>query len=345
MLAPSLAAASLCLALGLGPAPPGERVDLRWTGPPDCPASVFHAALARYLGPTDPAAPLFRVRAEVRAEGGRWHLDLDAADVADTAGTRRLTADRCEVVVDAAAFVVAQAMGDTIPPPPELPPVTDEHPPAPDPEPPSAAPEPPSVAPEPVAPELAEPSDAPPPATPPLPSRPRLRAALRLRGGLSGVALPGVTAAFGLVAGLVGPRWRVELTSLGRLPVRKAAADPAIGGRLAMWAVGARGCGVPGVQRLEFPLCAGLEVGQVLGRSDGLTPEGRARSVWAAVTAGSGLAWAPLPWLAVMLEAEVAVALVRHDWRILGLPRLHRLGPVDLRGFAGLEFRLGRKIP
>nr|MBA3547342.1 hypothetical protein [Nannocystis sp.] len=56
MLTPSLAAASLCLGLGLAP---GERVDLRWTGPPDCPASVFHAALAPYLGPTDPAAPLF----------------------------------------------------------------------------------------------------------------------------------------------------------------------------------------------------------------------------------------------------------------------------------------------
>jgi hypothetical protein len=168
-----------------------------------------------------------------------------------------------------------------------------------------------------------------------------LRAAVRLRGGPDGGALPGVGADFGLVVGLLGKRWRVDLTSLGRLPVRQPAAVEGVGARLAMWAVGARGCGVPRVGRLAVPLCAGAEVGQVLGRGYGAGAEGRAALPWAAATVSPGLLWEPRPWLALSLEAELALALVRHDWVIRGLPPVHRLGPAQIRGLVGLEFRFG----
>lgn len=327
--------------------PAEERVALQWYGPAQCPESGFRAALARYA-PGD-AGPQLQVRAAVRAEGGRWKLDLDVAGGAD-AGTRQLDADRCEVVVDAAAFIVAQAMGGSpVPPPPAVavepavsPPVealAEVSPPAVEP---SAGP---SVT-KPAAAEGAEDeSDSQDLLAPEEPAaegealRLALRGAVRLRGGVAGFGVPGTGGVMGLVFGLLGRRWRAELSALGRLPVSVPIAGE-VGASMGLWAVGARGCGVPGVRRLEFLLCGGAEVGQVTGRSSGLMPAGEAAVVWAAVVASPGLAWAPRPWIALVLEAELAVALVRHDWVVRGLGSFSD-GPVDLRGFAGVELRFG----
>lgn len=344
-------------------------VELRWEGPPSCPADAFHGALAGHVG-ASAAGGTMRVRAVVREERGRWILDLEVAD-ADAAGARRLTADRCETVVDAAAFVVAQALGGaeagagdspregaeapagvTVPVPPATgaaegatPATTGGA---------VSATTAAGVVEERAAP--ATTTGAVPPAPAARPDGPDegamaaatgsrrgrgLRGAVRLRGGPDGGALPGVGADFGLVVGLLGKRWRVDLTSLGRLPVRQPAAVEGVGARLAMWAVGARGCGVPRVGRLAVPLCAGAEVGQVLGRGYGAGAEGRAALPWAAATVSLGLLWEPRPWLALSLEAELALALVRHDWVIRGLPPVHRLGPAQIRGLVGLEFRFG----
>jgi hypothetical protein len=306
----------------------GDHVELRWTGPETCPEAEFSAALARHVGARASAGAALPVQADVRREDGRWHLDLRV--LSDGSESRRLTADSCEVVVDAAAFIVAQALvGASVPPPPEPAPAIEP------------APGPLASAPLEATETVFEDAVAVSVATP----RPRpqasLHAALRLRGGLSGVGLPGLQPAFGVVAGLVAARWRVELTGIGRLPARTAAGPGTA--RLAMWAVGARGCAVLRARRVEFPLCAGAEVGQVIGRSEGLLQNGGAAVVWGAVTASPGLAWAPRPWLALVLEAELAVALVRHDWVIRGLPAFASwLGPVDVRGFAGIELRPGR---
>lgn len=336
------------LLLCMTSAAPATGVELRWQGPPSCPETEFHAALARYLDPSADTVVKLEVHARVHATRGRWILDLDVVDAAGT-GSRQLTAGRCETVVDAAAFVVAQAIDRS-----SAAPQSDPPDPTPPPEPPTIgvppAPLPVEVPPAPPAPlEPTPPPVVEPPApvltntTPSSPTRSRLRGAVRLRGGLGGVALPGVTAELGLLVGLTAARWRVDLVSLGRLPVRTdAATEPTVGARLAMWAVGPRGCGLPRIARLALPLCLGAEVGQVLGRSVGLSTEGRDASTWAAVTASPGLMWEPRHWLAFTLEFELAVALLRYDWVIRGLPPIHRIGPAQLRGFAGVEFRFGR---
>ncbi len=322
LLAPLIAA----LALRGGPVRAAEPVELRWQGPTSCPAEGFYAALARHLGArADAAAPL-RVQVRVAAESERrWTLELV---VADGGAPRQLAADRCDTVVDAAAFIVAQAVeqaaAPTVPEPPPPLPEPVPTPPAPTP----ATPPPPRAAPEPRE---------PPPAPPP-----RLRGALRLFGGPSGGSLPAVGGDLGLAAALLGRGWRIELLGRGRLPVRKRAdGEASVGARLAMWALGARACGVPGRRRLELPLCAGLELGQVTGRSEGLASSGRAALPWVAVTASPGLTWSPRSWLALTLQAELAVPLLRHSFVITGLPPIHRLGGAELRGLLGLEFRLG----
>ncbi len=336
MLAPrrqlALCITGLALA-GARPAHAGEPIELRWDGPASCTSQQFHAALARHLGEPADGPPL-HVRVNVHEHDGRWTLDLGVAD--DTAtGVRQLAADNCATLVDAAAFIFAQALASSVVP---LPPAAV---PEPLPSPPTslpAAPALPQPAPQPLPPDALAP---PPPEALSTPLvRPRLRGALRLAGGPGGGALPGAGAELGLAAGLLGASWRVELTAHGRLPVRVPASAPGVGASLAMWAVGARGCGVPRAGPIEFPLCLGAEAGQLLARSFGLDPNGRGAATWAAVTAGPGLMWSPRPWFALTLQLELAIALIRPEFVIAGLGRIHSVGPLQARGLLGVEFRL-----
>ena len=177
-----------------------------------------------------------------------------------------------------------------------------------------------------------------PPRAPP----PPLRLALRLGGGLSGGALPAPAGELNLLLGLLGPRWRLDLLARGVLPSRaRSGLDPTVRARIGLWTLGARACFVPARARarLEFPLCAGAELGQLLARSEGLARNGRADLVWAAVTASPALAWTPRPWLALVLAAHLAVPLIHHDFLVRGLPRLHALGPVQAGGSLAVEWR------
>lgn len=184
--------------------------------------------------------------------------------------------------------------------------------------------------------------DPPPTAPPARPPPPALRLALRLGGGLSGGALPAPAGELNLLLGLLGPRWRLDLLARGVLPSRaRSGLDPTIRARIGLWTLGARACFVPARARarLEFPLCAGAELGQLLARSEGLARNGRADLLWAAVTASPALAWTPRPWLALILAAHLAVPLIHHDFLVRGLPRLHALGPVQAGGSLAVEWR------
>jgi len=330
----------------------GPPVELSWDAPASCPAEAFHAPLRRYLGDRVSSGPALPVQVRLReAARGRWQLDLDIA----AAGARRLTAERCETAADAAAFIVAQALTSAAPAPTLREATPPDDPQLPDPQ----LPAPPALVPEPglvPGPALDPALDAPPasppdsrpasppdprPAPPPPPSAAPLRLALRLGGGFSGGALPAIGGELGLLLGLLGPRWRVDLLARGLLPTRATSrVAPEVSARLGLWALGGRGCAVPRRARLEFPLCAGAELGQVLARSQGLAANGRAELLWAALTASPGLAWSPRPWFALVASAQLAVALVGHDIVVRGLPRLHRLGPVDAGLSLALEWRL-----
>lgn len=316
------------------------RVELRWTGPEDCRAEVFAAALERYVRAD--AAEVTPVTVRVQALDGRWTLELAIAG----GGTRHLTAGSCAVVVDAGAFVVAQALGGSVPLPAAPPAVHEEAaPPVEAAE--AAAPAAPAALEESVA---ASATDTPEIAGAPVEAPVvqaekkdrRLWGAVRVRGGVSGVGLPKLGGVLGLVGSLGGANWRVDVALLSRLPVRVATAEATVDVQLAMWAVGPRGCWLARAGSFEFPLCAGFELGQAIGRSFGLDPDGRDEVLWAAGVVSPGVAWAPRGWFALVLEAEVAALLLRHDWEIRNLPGpVSRLGAADVRGFLGLEFRFG----
>jgi len=189
-------------------------------------------------------------------------------------------------------------------------------------------------------------AEAPPPAIPapaPKPARPRLRGFVRVAGGLEALGMPRLGPTFGLAGGLVGKRWRVELTGLYRAPTtRFTTVDPTAGARVRMWAVGARGCGVPRAGQIEFPLCGGFEVGQAIGEGVGFVGARTDRIVWAAAVFGPAVAWVPRPWLALWFGADVGLPLLRGSFSAAGLGSMYEIAPVSLRAAMGLEFRFGR---
>jgi hypothetical protein len=181
-----------------------------------------------------------------------------------------------------------------------------------------------------------------------MPPKPAARAArprgfVRVTGGIEALGMPRVGPAVGLAGGLLGRRWRVEVTGLYRAPTTEfTQLDPQAGARVRLWTVGARGCGVLRARQVEFPLCGGLEGGQALGQGVGFTGGRTDRIAWLAVVFGPAVAWAPRPWLALWFGADVGVPLLGGTFSAAGLGRMFTIAPVSLRAALGLEFRFGR---
>jgi hypothetical protein len=170
-----------------------------------------------------------------------------------------------------------------------------------------------------------------------------VRGFVRLAGGLEALGMPRVGPQAALAGGLLGGRWRVELTAMYRAPTTQyTEVDPSAGARVRMWALGARGCGVLRAGAVELPLCGGLEAGQALGEGVGFGGARTDRLPWVALVFGPALAWAPRPWLALWLGADLAAPLLRGTFSAVGLGPMFEIAPVSLRATAGLELRFGR---
>lgn len=328
--------------------PAAEAVSLTWQAPAGCPdAAAVRRALAGYLGegPSAEAGAAVRAAARVTQGGGAYRLVL-RTQTASGVSVRETTADDCAVLVDATAVIVAIAVdpstvlgrGDAAPKPVE-------------PEPTEPEPiEPVLVEPEPIEPEPTEPgatepapilaAEAPVPVPPPAP--PRVRYGVRVGGGVDLGVLPGVAGGLRVATAAFGRAWRAELRGDFWFPRTATVAD-GIGARVSLWSLGARGCGVLGVARvgLEFPLCAGLESGAMRGdpRGDRIATPTPSRRFWLAADGSAGIAWAPWRFLALVLQAELVVPLVRTGFRVGEELEVHRAGPVAGRGMLGVEAR------
>lgn len=261
-----------------------------------------------------------------RRSDGQWQLELELGDATEP---RTFVAPGCDTVLDAAAFVVAIGVDPTLAglsePAPEIPapPPRDEAPPASTP--------PPAATPPPIA--------APVPASTPAKPR-RTTGYIRLAGGIDGGGLPRVGALFEAAGGVRRRWWRAEIHGLFRLQSKAvAAANPAVGGTFSMWAVGARGCGVPHFRSAEFPICAGAEGGRVLAEGAGFGGAKRSRTPWAAALIGPSVALAIRPNIAFVIQATLGIPLVRTEFRVDDVGRVHHTGPVFGRGVIGFEGR------
>ncbi len=300
---------------------------------PTCEGADLADRVAHYLEVVDGAASTpVQIDADLTETGGIWALDLRYGD----GGTRQFRARRCETVVDAAAFVVAVAIDPTVADKVDGPELADPEP-EPEPEPlPEPAPEP-EPRPEP------RPTPQPDPTPPPLDRPPRFFApSLGASVGIDGGALPRVGALVRATVGVGGHQWQVDLGGQFRTRTEVTSQiDADAGGRIGAWALLARGCGVPVIDAfpIEFPLCGGVEAGQVLGRGFGFDGARDATVPWLAITAHAGFA-IRISWpFVVYVAAEGGITPLRGQLVIDNLETIHEIGLGFGRGMAGLRWR------
>jgi hypothetical protein len=261
--------------------------------------------------------------------------ELDLASDDGGSGQRRLEAERCEVVADAAAYVVAAMIDPTVElplpePDPALEP--DRAPaiqPATEPEP-TRPPEPPSPTPTSVR----EPSQL--PATP----RERIRGALRLGPAMSTGPLPSIAVGLGGGAALLLPRLRFELLAAHWF-ARPARRDdrPAVGGDIRLTTGAVRVCPLVVRRPVEVPLCAGFELGSMHGRGVGISEPAVVRLLWAAFSAGAGLVWMPSQRIGVWIDAALVVPVSRPVFVAENIGTVHQPAAAAFTGMLGVEAR------
>ncbi|MEX1367730.1 MAG: hypothetical protein AB1Z98_31670 [Nannocystaceae bacterium] len=326
-----------------GRSPAADVVALSWEAPPGCAdEAAVRRILAAYLGgetSMEAAAAVRAVATVVQVDDG-FSLRL-RTETPSGVTTRETTEHDCAVLVEATALIVAIAVDPSVvvgraevPPTP----VTE---PEPDPE--------PGSEPDPVEVESKAGPSSPEPEPRPLVSRSDgegieplpVRFGMRASGGVDLGVLPAVAGGLRLAGAVLGRGWRAEARGDVWLP-RTAIAEEGLGARISMASGGLRGCGVPTVARrgLEFPLCGGLELGAMRGDPVGARVENGAtvRRLWLAADASAGLAWAPRRYLALWVQTELVVPIVRAGFRVGDIP-VHRAGPVGGRAMLGLEAR------
>ncbi|KIG14100.1 hypothetical protein DB30_07096 [Enhygromyxa salina] len=345
----------LALALLLGPATPetvpvqrpGDPVTwvFEWRAPPACPGreqliARIHEYLPQLEDPPEQAAhAMLRISAEVVVAGDTWQANVRVSG-RDGDQARSFSAPSCTELADASALIAAVALDPvlaarsvalTLEPAPTSPPdPTPEPDPDPDPEPQRPRPEPPA-------------GDSVPTTSivisePPPPPR-NFQIGLRLQGhasyGPTTTGYAGIGGGLALFDGL----WRWQLEGGWWTPRRVNLSDGRAG-RFQAWWVGTRGCVVPSAGALEFPLCPGVEAGQVIGEGiEPTTNRSKARYAWVAGVLGQGLNWVITDRVALSTEATLLVPFTRGQFSI-DEQALQAITPVGVRAMFGLEVRI-----
>ena len=117
--------------------------------------------------------------------------------------------------------------------------------------------------------------------------------------------------------------------------------DPA---KAALWAINTsvRACGLLGRDRLRLALCAGPELGALMGEARDVPRGASSAELWAAAIAAPGLQWWVHRRVGLLVGAEVVVALRRPRFALRDDPTAAIVaGRGGLRANAGLALRLG----
>lgn len=174
--------------------------------------------------------------------------------------------------------------------------------------------------PAPLEPHLAPPPkperDTSPPASQPK-TRPDLAGMVDLDvGGLIGV-MPNVVSALRFDLALELDHARLSLAGLGFIGGEfLSASDPNIGADLRGWALGLAGCGIPGIGRVDFPLCARLGGGQLRATGFGVEDARDERQAWLWMSGEPGVEWWLHPRFALGASLSAGVSLVRPAFEV-----------------------------
>lgn len=300
-----------------------EGVTLSWSAPPECPSlEEVRARVDALLGDREPGAPFVKLDASVTRNATTFTLQM-RTETAGGTSTHTLQSPDCRALADGAALVAAVAAD----------PLAVDR----------------SIAADPIGEPELPPDEVVVTPSPPLadPPRPRgrlklARFALRADGVLEKGMLPRLGFGPIVTAGLIGPQWRVEVGAVV-LPPRDhfVGSDHATGAAFGSWGVRVRGCGVPVVKIVEFPLCGGFEGGQMTSRPLRETQQaGDARRGFGLFAFGGGFGISPRPFIALVAGVDGIVALARPRFESTTGVLLHEPGRVGVRATVGLELRV-----
>lgn len=314
------------------PPPKPAAYELSWTAPPECPtAEAVRERVNALAAEASGGAGVMFVGATVTAVDGGYSLQL-RTEHEGRRDERTVEARACDELGESTALVVAISLHPAIAEDPDRGIV-------------ESVVESESTEPEPVEASAvamqAEPEAADDPlpsvvVAPPAPTRRRSRSpqrlALRLAPGFEVGGLPGVGGSSQAALALVWPRLRVELVGAWLWPRRGDSDPPAL---FQAGIVGARGCGLPGVGRVAFPLCLGVEGGALRADSRNVDPQRDVHGPWFGAVATAGVTVAG-DRVGLWSAAELALTPIRT--RVLvddAVSLAARL--VSFRLFAGLE--------
>ncbi len=324
--------AGLAIGLTLAPAGDGEEWRLRWDAPAGCPAvDEVRATIERTIGDTPVTSEFLAEGTVARVDDAQWRLTLRVSGGSGS-GTRTLTAADCGELADAGALVVAIALAPALavaevpvaepPRDPESVGAEVEEP----------APDPPLEQREPALNVSREPA--------PRDEKPRVRGYTRAGAGVGLGVLPSPTIAVVAEVGALGRFWRAGLGFSFWLP-RDASApeNPAVGGSFSLWSLQPRGCGVPEVGAVSFPLCLGASLGAVRGTGTGaLTISETASALWSAALGSAGVAWSSRV-VGVWVEFSALAAFNRPVFRTVQTPLVFESGAFGGQIAGGIELR------
>lgn len=199
------------------------------------------------------------------------------------------------------------------------------------------------------SPSQADPRAEEPVRTPAAPSEPTPEPATRVMLGSVWLAahtsygvLPGVAIGGELGGSIAFDPLRIDVVLRG-LPLVGArfGGSALLGGDIAqiVGLVRARGVGVP-TANLELAAGGGIEAGAALGTGVGITDPRSASAPWVALEAAAGIAWVPSPYVALFLEIEALVPVVRPVFTVAGIGVLYRPEPVGGALRLALELRI-----
>ncbi len=169
-------------------------------------------------------------------------------------------------------------------------------------------------------------------------TRPRPFALVRATADVGWGRLPGIDLGTTLAVGIGWTRLRADVFGTFVAP-----RDVEVGqgqARFLAWAVGLRiGAAAIDRARIELPIMAGVDVGQIRARGVGLPDTRSADPVVVVARLGPGLRVRVHPIVAIAFELDLLVPFSRPSFSVQGHGEVFQVPPVGVRGALGLELR------
>jgi hypothetical protein len=294
-------------------APPEAPATVAWEEGSACADEVaFDDALTHRLGTKPEGREWVEVDARVAAiaseSGVRAHVQLRTPH-GET--TREMAAGSCGELTEALALLVAMHVDPLLDPTEPDAEIVEEDVEAEVPEPTPPEPPPPEkkVEPEPL-PIVAVPRTR-------SKTRPPPRGIARLDMGAAAGPLPRFGPAVGLAVGVLWLPLRAEVRARYLAPQRFEG-DDGRGALLQAWTIGPRICGEPGLAKLTFPLCLGLDVGAMHGAGRGVAQRTSGTRAMIVLPASVGLAVEVHRVISLTAEAEAGATVLRPRFDVTG---------------------------